>query len=494
MSDVLIIAASILLWGWLILQALFGRRLQFWLAVSLSFGAGAFAVAWLLFIYMLAGGALTHTVAVIFCAFPAAALICWALLRTLMRKPLRALLPRPAWFKGSLAIRLPTIALVLFIGVMIASVVYNALQLPLEGDAKQIWGYKAKILYYEGLYSPDFHDASQIHQHPNYPLLIPILEAWTYSFAGQIDDRSIKVLHVFFYVFLLAGVYAGISRYLNPLFAASLVAAFSTFTPFIVSKYGLSDGGASSGYADMPLTFFYTMAALILLRWLSGGSVADENSPRARTASLALCAILLAAAVFTKNEGTALMLLVLAVAFIVLLIGRASTPRRGIAALLIMLAILIVLTAPWYAFRLSLPAIDENYLAQLTVENIQRGLADNAGLIVLYFIDRMTFFRPLGDMSRGVFGGWTVFWPVFLAACILYVRKCFARNNFFLTLLLIGNAAVYFLILLVTLPTAWVIEDLLRFVTLRLAMHFSAIAFILLAVLFGQNRLEAVRR
>jgi len=482
MIDMLLVIISIFLWGRLVLLALFGgKRIEFWLRLPLMFGAGCFAMAWLLFLYFLAGGRITHGLAVLVCIFPVAALIFVKLLAVFRRKP-RAALSGGLALRRSLFARIAQIVFLLVIVAVIVAVFRDSQRLPLMGDARQIWGYKAKILYYESLYSPDFRDESQVHQHPNYPLLVPILETYSYAFMGRVDDLRVKLLFPVFYTCLLMGIYSELRRRLGPIEAGALLAVFATFLPLIYNWGGLGEGSASSGYADLPFIFFYTLAVIIILRWISGESLAGEEK-RSRFMTLVAAAILLSAALFTKNEGLAIAPIVSFFALFVVLIGRATVQRRQVLALLLLPLVVFVLSAPWLVWRAGLPAIDENYPRQLTLDRIQYGIEHNAGTILTYAADGMT---PLEFAKSGAvssLSGWTLFWPVLVVACVMFIGGVFRKNILFISLLLGAHVVLYYLILLVT---PWDIGSLLHFVMLRLAMHFSGVAVILLALLMGR--------
>jgi hypothetical protein len=430
---------------------------------------------------MLAGGALSRSLAIAACAAPAAALLA---LRSfgLMRK--RSAGSSAGIERRGLPARFLQSLFFIFVVCLIAAVFHDSQQLPLMGDAEQIWGYKAKILYYESLYSPDFRDASQIHQHPNYPLLVPMLESYSYSLMGGVDDVRVKLLFPLFYVCLLMCIYSEARRHIGAVPAAALAAVVATFLPLTYSRGGIGEGSASSGYADVPLTFFYTLAVIIVLRWLSGHGVTNDDDRRSKSMSLVAAGILLAAAVFTKNEGLLIAIIVSLAAVFVVLIGRASVRRRAFLSLLLLPVITLALSAPWLAWRAGLPSIDENYPSLLTAERIQHGLAADAGTILKFAVDRTTPLRLLGKAGPGDLNGWTLFWPILAVACVLFINRLFHKNTLFISLLLTAHIALYFLMLLVT---PWDIETLMYFITLRLVMHFSGVAVILLALLMGRN-------
>jgi hypothetical protein len=490
MSAMILSIISIFLWGRLALRVVFGRRrVEFFLRLPLMFGLGCFAVAWLLFIYLLAGGRMSAAVAWVTCALPFAVLIIEGIRRLVRRRSVPAAPPRRRterrWY-----VRATQAACLLLVAGVTVTILHDSQKVPLTGDARHIWGYKAKIIYYESLYSEDFQDTTQVHQHPNYPLLVPVIEAYSYALMGGVDDRRVKIIFPVFYVCLLMGLYAEVRRHLGPLIAPVLTALFATFFPLKLCVAGFGEGSASTGYADVPLTFFYTLGVIVLFRWLSSRTITARDDRRSRFAAVICAALMFAAALFTKNEGLPLAVIACTSALFVVLTGRASAARREVASLLLMAGIILVVSLPWLAWRAGLPAIDENYASRLTVDNVEYGLAHHADAVVRYSVN---FNTPVGMVGRvGVrplraMDAWSIFWPMLAVTCVLYIARCFRKNTLFVAMLLAGHVLLYFVILLIVPPSAWKIEELLRFITHRLFMHFSGVALILMAALPGQS-------
>ena len=487
MSAMMILAIlSFFLWGRLVLRLMFGqRRVEFFLRLPLMFGLGCFAAAWLLFVFLLAGGRISAPVAWIMCIVPFAALVCEGVYRLIHRKS--AALPghRPQHKKQRWYVRMVQFICLLFVICLAVTIFHNSQQAPLTGDARVIWGYKAKIIYYESLYSEDFRDESQVHQHPNYPLLVPIIEAYSYALMGGVDDLRVKIVFPVFYVCLLMALYAGIRRYLGPVAAPVLIAVFATFFPL---KFSIGEGSASSGYADIPLTMFYTTGVVLLLRWLSSRTAVAGDDRRSRFATLLAAGLMLAAAAFTKNEGLPLAAIACIPAMFVVLTGRASVPRRALPALLLTACVILALSLPWLAWRAGLPSIDEDYPSRLNTEGLRYGLANHAAVIAKHAIDSATPVHAVGRVRvRPLFGidGWYLFWPILAVTCVLFIGRCFRKNNLFIVLLLFNHILLYLIILLIVPPSAWRIDRLLFLITHRLFMHFSGIALLLLAALLG---------
>ena len=126
-----------------------------------------------------------------------------------------------------------------------------------------------------------------------YPLLVPLLEAWLFTWVGAPDDR-------------LAGLIVGLGGYaallgltvwvLKDRGASALVALLGA--AYLASMWALS-GLAGLVFADIPLAVFALLAATSLVRWLEAG----------QTTSLVVAALAGGALAWTKREGVVLLVL-----------------------------------------------------------------------------------------------------------------------------------------------------------------------------------------
>ena len=83
------------------------------------------------------------------------------------------------------------IVLVIIIGMCAAVIFFKSLYYPMyEWASRSIFGIKAKVLYEsKTIYDKDLLDKEFIMEHPEYPLLIPMLEDWLYTCRNSSDDR-----------------------------------------------------------------------------------------------------------------------------------------------------------------------------------------------------------------------------------------------------------------------------------------------------------------
>jgi len=157
-------------------------------------------------------------------------------------------------------------------------------------DARAIYGLKAKVLAEQRTVSDeDFRDLHRLHFMPDYPLLVPILEAQVFLWSGNANDQGLPLL---FWGFLTAipFLWASCAARYDPVTAGWLTFVF-ILTPWL---WKFSEGAGLSGSADVVLAA-YLLAAAICGAHLSTG---------AGSSYALLCGLMLAGAMAVKQEGT----------------------------------------------------------------------------------------------------------------------------------------------------------------------------------------------
>ena len=233
---------------------------------------------------------------------------------------------------------------------------------PLQGiDSRAIYATTAKILYHEGsLDSEATQDPWRVRYHRNYPVLVPYLEALMFKAAGAPVERAAVLV---FPPFLFA---------LTLLFF-SIVRPRTGRTPALILTWALvspafllldPDGGAVSGYADLPFAFWWTGGTAFLCLYLS----------KMRIGHVVIGALFLSGGIMTKNEGM-FHCFPLSILFAIAcsrpppLSSSTATPgflKRMLAPALF-LVFLVAFSLPWMVLRNRLPAtvLDEQYGAGL---------------------------------------------------------------------------------------------------------------------------------
>lgn len=127
------------------------------------------------------------------------------------------------------------------------------------------WEIKARIAFLNGGAIPlsFYSDPTRPWTHPEYPLLLPLAEAWLYGWTGRADQAMVKLLFLIFFAAALGLLYAAVSRF-GVRRAQVWAAPVLLLTPQLILS---GQGGVSSGYADFPLAVFYLAAVIFLLEY-----------------------------------------------------------------------------------------------------------------------------------------------------------------------------------------------------------------------------------
>lgn len=260
----------------------------------------------------------------------------------------------PGWWRVRPAVpRLPETwdrrFILLVLAAISAAVLFNGAYLPFyRDDTLGIYQPAAQAIYHTGALVP-LTGADSLYR--AYPVLVPLSYAYAYFVSGWENEYLAKTIATLLSLACLPAAYV-LGKRLRDARTGWLAALVLALTPFF-SRW------ASSGYVDLPMAFFYTLAAVFALRLY--------ESRRLRDAMLAGALVGLAA--WTKNAaliGVALLVLWLAWCWINRRIGW-----REIALSLIACA---AIAAPWYVRNLLgagfiIPDTAWTDQAQRTLEN-----------------------------------------------------------------------------------------------------------------------------
>lgn len=166
-------------------------------------------------------------------------------------------------------------------------------------DARSIWFFQAKIVYFAGGLYADSPWGALDFAHADYPKLLPLLAAQVAGFAGYWNETLPKAALLALLVPAAIGYTAFLERPASALFLIAMV-FFPTYTELW------------NGYADGPLALYAGLAALGLGRWLDRRRPADGL--------LGIAALGIAASL--KNEGA-----LLGVALALGVVAAAATTR-----------------------------------------------------------------------------------------------------------------------------------------------------------------------
>ncbi len=252
-------------------------------------------------------------------------------------------------------------------------------------DAWAQWTAKARVIYlFHGLAPSILSTSPYYAMNPDYPTLLPALEASDFTFMGSIDTR---VIHVQFWLLFAATVIA-LVQILTPRMRVIgwTTAALVAITPAVQVL-------TASALADIPVAIFFAFAGLFAHRWL-----VDRDA-----VALRLFALFAAAALATKFEGR----IYVGALAVVLIIQIARFARDRLVATLAACAVALVGIVPW-SIWVSRHHIRGIFLTSLS-DRISLHLFSHLGRIPLslgalarYALTPMQWLLPTAAIALGI--------------------------------------------------------------------------------------------
>lgn len=309
--------------------------------------------------------------------------------------------------------------LICIIALEIVYVFFRASCFPLSDyDGLAIWGIKAKSFYLKGTVFTDiFTEKVFLPAHPDYPLLLPLGEAWVYKTLGEFNDYLVKALFPIYFIGTLAVFYSCLIRLFKR--KAALL-----FTFFLATVSQFRNFGFTS-YAEIVLVFYFTASFLYLFLWMK-----KENF-----SYLILSALLAFSGIWTKNEGSMLFLVNLIVLAIMLIDKKINLSKKIIYFLTYSL-IVVLLFSPWIIFKSS-NGLSNDVINKDTMK------------ISVAFKNLNRILPILNEYQKHVFGPkkWNIIWILVILIFILKFKNIFKDDQKYFTYAVIfcflGYALVY---------------------------------------------------
>lgn len=302
-------------------------------------------------------------------------------------------------------------------------------------DARGVWAYCAKILFYkQTIFTEDFLDPYRFTFHHNYPLLIPLAQNLFFNILGKADDYLSKVIFALFYIDFLFLLYIAQRRLFSLTRMHSLV--FTTISISIPFSITQMNGSVPSGCADFPLACFYTLTVIYLFSYMQKRNIRY----------IILAALFATCCLFTKNEGIPLFLISIFILLADGILGKYLLNKTNIRAFLIYVLLPILILLPWFLIRSKLPTVnDNNPLSYLNISNLMR----SSGYLwpVIKYTLREMFMR---------YNYWGLTWIMVIIALMLNFKKPTNVYNPRLEIYLLITPIIYYFFVLTPIYVAYI--------------------------------------
>lgn len=407
----------------------------------------------------------------------------------------------PAWRSSAKPLRGTELVALLAVLGFAAFALFAAASVPRHGfDATFHFAYKGQLLFHEGFATPAWTalegPLGRTMEHPSYPPLLPALELVVAWVRGGWSDDAARPLMALFALAPAALVAAALRRDAQAGRGAALLGALAWLATPLLYYWrlpypdlgrglaalftGPGAGGTRppawclDGTADLLLAAYFFPAFLHFARLARG--------PVDRVDVLG-AGFFAAGALLAKNEGLALIAVLVACFSLRALLGRpmgsatrAQAIRRSAPAGLAAWGLAALVAGGWFLLRADLPKVDENYPERLTPSFVLGSLG--RGLEVA-----RQFSSTFADASM-----WNLAWPLLAASAVwALARRRSERvlDDAWLALaVVVGAAVAYGLVLLVTPWDLALLET--TGIPMRLMLHVAPLAhFATYALLFG---------
>ncbi len=293
----------------------------------------------------------------------------------------KVLMQKPARSKGGfLHSRIWKILQIVILLVQLSIVGWLGMNTTLSWDGLVNWEMKAKVFYEAGGIPKRFLQSEALAwAQVDYPPLMPLNQAWTYSWIGEANQNAGKLFCVIFY-------------FIGVLILLSARNINFAWLMFFIPLTWISDGSSTTGHADFPLAVFYLAAAKLVHEFAESGEFAR----------LKLLGAISLGLVFVKQDSIVLLMTLLMILPLVLFVlrRRFAIQYRWIFVLLPA----VFLYGTWkLSMRLLSPYFSQDF--HLTLHTSWQAFSERLNLVSRFF-----FWELLNPLHWGAL--WIIFFVV----------------------------------------------------------------------------------
>jgi 4-amino-4-deoxy-L-arabinose transferase-like glycosyltransferase len=312
--------------------------------------------------------------------------------------------------------------LLILITLKIGLIFFSALIKPMiDVDAFQFYSIAAKGLYYKHTIL-----APQVAVFYGTKPVLPILaQGWTLIGLQTDNDIWLKLISPLLLLSLVILFYQVLRRTCSRKYSL-LFTFFLSGLPFLVYH-------ATTAYADIPITFYFTACCLFLYVYFKSCLDQPENKNQA---ALFISSIMAAGTIWSKNAGIALIGVVMLVVGLSLFNQRQQMLkqdwRKILFALLLLLLLIFPLIIPRIHFTIgTLKAIS----GQVDTKTLEIASTRNTADISLW--QKTSVIAQICCNKLFFYGDWQLTWALLIIALIFFYRRSMPRETKFLLLVLL---------------------------------------------------------
>lgn len=327
----------------------------------------------------------------------------------------------------------------------------------IDWDAWSNWSLRARVFYTEQGINLDKHSPYYLGSggHLDYPLQLPILEAWIFLVLNSWRDDMVKIIFPLYLAFFSAYLYSFLSKRISNL--QSLIYTFIFISLPLLSFH------TTAAYIDLPLSLYVGIGTMLLLEFVE----------TRKKIYLFLSSVILGCAAWLKNEGLIFYLIFSLFSLVLIYFFSKKKFLIQIRDYTLHIVSGLIFVLPWLIFKL--------------IKGIE-----TSSLLKINFADFNIHPEILSKLVNGIISpsNFSLLWLAFILSLLMSIALRDKKMNFTLSLLPVLFLLAFVLIYLITDNYRFVIDGT---VLQRNLLTIAPTTFWLTALLLG-NYFERVQK
>jgi len=304
--------------------------------------------------------------------------------------------------------------LLMLIALKTAYVFFEALIKPvIDVDAFQFYSIVAKGIFYTKTFTSPY----LMHFMGDKPPFAFFTQGWILLGLNSPDEFLIKIISPVLFLCMLIIFYSILRRYFS-IKTSLLFTFFLSYMPFIAFH-------AKTAYADLPMTFYYSLGTIYLFLFMK-----DFNNGKKPSSyvNLLLAAIFIGLTIWIKRAGIVLAGCDIIVLLAFLLLNRKWIQKIDLKYLTIAFITIAAIILPWLIFG-SNATLGRIITTQAGAEEIAFGA--KIGFIISIFFKKIFLYAD-----------WNLLWLMFAASVIIPYKNSFKNPQVFLLAIILIDLIV----------------------------------------------------